>query len=461
LLCWRACDDTVTGLIQRLWSSLVGFVTGSYITRDQCDDAFERMHARDRIGDRVHLVFACIAMLGLAGPVSAVDIAVLPMVVFFLVRVFNTFPLWIHGFGQPVVLVALMLAAWMGLSLLWSPDPIAGLEHISELRWLVFLGFAFPVIEHRKVLIACLCIGFLVGNAVQVVDAFDGFGNAWLAERLDHYPNRISGWWEPAVGGSVLVAALGLHLPAAIMGSGKGRILGLLGSLVTVVAVLATGTRGAWIAGAILIVCAVVIAWKIHRLKARTLIFGGGVLVIAVVAMMLIKGDAITERLSNAREEITLAMDGEHNTSTGARISMGTQAIKIGAEHPIGGIGAGGFRSWMQEHTEKRVDDQAHAHCSALRLFSEQGIPGVLLGMLLAAVILTNAWRSVPSDQRGTYVMGPFFGVLGLVLISAFDSILLNVNTAAILGALAMLSPAYLPGMGESRDDRGGADVSS
>jgi O-antigen ligase len=440
---------------------LVGFVTGSYITRDQCDDAFERMHARDRIGDRVHLVFACIAMLGLAGPVSAVDIAVLPMVVFFLVRVFNTFPLWIHGFGQPVVLVALMLAAWMGLSLLWSPDPIAGLEHISELRWLVFLGFAFPVIEHRKVLIACLCIGFLVGNAVQVVDAFDGFGNAWLAERLDHYPNRISGWWEPAVGGSVLVAALGLHLPAAIMGSGKGRILGLLGSLVTVVAVLATGTRGAWIAGAILIVCAVVIAWKIHRLKARTLILGGGVLVIAVVAMMLIKGDAITERLSNAREEITLAMDGEHNTSTGARISMGTQAIKIGAEHPIGGIGAGGFRSWMQEHTEKRVDDQAHAHCSALRLFSEQGIPGVLLGMLLAAVILTNAWRSVPSDQRGTYLMGPFFGVLGLVLISAFDSILLNVNTAAILGALAMLSPAYLPGMRESRDDRGGADVSS
>jgi O-antigen ligase len=440
---------------------LVGFVTGSYITRDQCDDAFERMHARDRIGDRVHLVFACIAMLGLAGPVSAVDIAVLPMVVFFLVRVFNTFPLWIHGFGQPVVLVALMLAAWMGLSLLWSPDPIAGLEHISELRWLVFLGFAFPVIEHRKVLIACLCIGFLVGNAVQVVDAFDGFGNAWLAERLDHYPNRISGWWEPAVGGSVLVAALGLHLPAAIMGSGKGRILGLLGSLVTVVAVLATGTRGAWIAGAILIVCAVVIAWKIHRLMARTLILGGGVLVIAVVAMMLIKGDAITERLSNAREEITLAMDGEHNTSTGARISMGTQAIKIGAEHPIGGIGAGGFRSWMQEHTEKRVDDQAHAHCSALRLFSEQGIPGVLLGMLLAAVILTNAWRSVPSDQRGTYVMGPFFGVLGLVLISAFDSILLNVNTAAILGAFAMLSPAYLPGMGESRDDRGGADVSS
>ncbi len=398
-------------------------------------------------------------MLGLAGPVSAVDIAVLPLVVFFFVRVLNTFPVWIHGFGQPVVLVGLMLAAWMGLSLLWSPDPAAGAEHISELRWLAFIGFAFPVIEHRKVLIACLCIGFLVGNAVQVVDAFDGFGNAWIAARMDHYPNRMSGWWEPAVGGSVLVAALGLHLPAAIMGSGKGRVIGLAGSVVTIGAILATGTRGAWIAGALLVLCAVVIAWKVNRLRARTLLIGGVAVLSGVIVMGAIKGDAIAERVSNAQEEITLAMEGQYNTSTGARISMGTQAIKIGAQHPIGGLGAGGFRSWMQEHTDKRVDDQAHAHCSALRLFSEQGIPGVLLGLLLAAVILTNAWRSVPSDQRGTYLMGPFFGVLGLVLVSAFDSILLNVNTAAILGALAMLSPAYYPGMHRDGAEQGQTEV--
>ncbi len=441
----------MTGLIQRFWSNLVGFVTGSYITRDQCDAAFERMHERDRIGDRLHLFFACIAMLGLAGPVSAVDIAVLPLVVFFLVRVFNTFPIWIHGFGQPVVLVALMLAAWMGVSLLWSSDPRAGLEHISELRWLVFIGFAFPVIEHRKTLIACLCIGFLIANGVQVVDAFDGFGNAWLAERLDHYPNRISGWWQPAVGGSVLVAALGLHLPSAIMGHGKGRVLGLLGTLITIAAIIATGTRGAWIAGAVLIVIASLIAWRVQRLRARTLIIGSAIVCIGIVALVIIKGDAISERIHEARDEITLAMDGEYNTSTGARVSMATQAIKMGSQNAFGGVGAGGFRDWMVERTPAYYDDQAHAHCTPLQLFAELGILGVLLWGLLVVVILVNAWKSVSSDQRGTYLMGPFFGVLGLVLISAFDSVLINVNTAAILGALAMLSPAYFLGMDTAR----------
>ncbi len=444
----------MTGLIQRFWSNLVGFVTGSYITRDQCDAAFERMHTRDRIGDRVHLVFACIAMLGLAGPVSAVDIAVLPLVVFFFVRVFNTFSVWIHGFGQPVVLAALMLAAWMGISLLWSSDPRAGLEHISELRWLVFIGFAFPVIEHRMVLIVCLCVGFLIANAVQVVDAFDGFGNAWLAERLNHYPNRISGWWEPAVGGSVLVAALGLHLPAALMGRGKGRVFGLLGTLITIAAIIATGTRGAWIAGLILIVLAALIAWRVQRLRARTLLIGLAMVCVGIVALVLIKGDAISERILEAREEITLAMHGEYNTSTGARLSMATQAVRMGAENPMGGVGAGGFRDWMVEQTPAYYDDQAHAHCTPLQLFGELGIPGVLLGMLLICVLLVNAWRSVPSSERGSYLMGPFFGVLGLVLVSAFDSVLMNVNTAAILGALAMLSPAYYPGMD---DNQGGA----
>jgi O-antigen ligase len=416
------------------------------------------MHARDRIGDRIHLVFACIAMLGLAGPVSAVDIAVLPLTAFFLVRVFNTFPVWIHGFGQPVVLVGLMLAAWMGVSLLWSSDPRAGLEHISELRWMVFIGFAFPVIEHRKVLIACLCIGFLIANGVQVVDAFDGFGNAWLAERLDHYPNRISGWWQPAVGGSVLVAALGLHLPAAIMGHGKGRVFGLLGTLITIAAIIATGTRGAWIAGTVLIVVAALVAWRLHRLRSRTLLIGLVMACVGVAALIIVKGDAISVRIDEARDEITLAMDGEYNTSTGARVSMANQAIKMGSQNAFGGVGAGGFRDWMVEETPAYYDDQAHAHCTPLQLFAELGILGELLGSLLACVILVNAWRSVPSCERGSYLMGPFFGVLGLVLMSAFDSILLNVNTAAILGALAMLSPAYFPGMDT---DQGGADDAS
>ncbi len=432
-------------LKQRLISNLSGFVTGSYITGDACDAAFERMHQRDRIGDRIHLVLACVAMFGIAGPVSVVDLAMLPLVGFFVVRVVNTFPVWVHGFGQPVVLVGLMLAGLMGVSLLWSVDPAAGLEHIGELRWLAMIGFIYPVIEHRRVLIASLCIGFVFGYGAQVIDAFDGFGNAWLADRLWHEPNRISGWWDPAVGGSVLVGALGLHLPAALMGSGKVRAIGLLGSSATIVALIATGTRGAWVAAVGLIVVGVCVSAWVGRLRLRSMVVGGVVLMVAVVAMGVLKGDAISERLTKARSEIGLAVEGDFSTSTGARISMWVQAMDAGLEHPIGGIGAGGFEHWMQERTSEVLDDHAHAHSSVLRLWSEHGVFGVLFGGLLVVVVLVGAWRSVGVDERGSYLMGPFFGLVGLVLVSVFDSVLLNVNTMALFGGLAALGPAYMP----------------
>jgi len=460
LLRSAARDDRVTPLKQRLLSNLNSFVTGSYITRDQCDQAFERMHSRDSIGDRIHLVLACIAMIGIAGPVSVVDIAVMPLAAFFLIRVMNTFPIWIHGFGQPFVLVSLMLAGLMGLSLLWSPDIGAGLEHLSELRWLMLIGFIYPVIEHRRVLIACLCFGFVIGYGAQVIDAFDGFGNQWLADRLWHEPSRISGWWDPAVGGSMLVAALGLHLPAAVMGSGWGRVIGLIGSAVTIAALIATGTRGAWIASVVLIVIVIIIASiiTIHnkerqgRFNALPIVIGGLVLVVVIAGMFLAQGDVISQRFDTARDEIARAADGDIANSTGARISMGRQAIRAGALHPLGGLGAGGFRDWMSEQTPENYDDHAHAHSSVLRLWSEHGLPGVLIGMLLATVLLVNGWRCAPDGERGTYLMGPFFATIGLVLVSGFDSVLINVNTMAMVGVLAALCPAYIPNSSAERD---------
>ena len=438
---------------------MVGFVKGSYITRDACDRGFERMHARDRIGDRLHLLFACIAMVGIGGPVSIVDIAVLPMVVFFLVRVVNTFPIWIHGFGQPVVLCGILLAAWMGVSLLWSSDPSAGLEHMSELRWLAMIGFVYPVIEHRKLLIGCLCFGFFAGNVAQVFDAFNGFGNEWLADRLWHYPERVSGWWDPAVGGSMLVAAVGLYLPIALFGQdwSKARIIGLLGFMVSIAGLIATGTRGAWIAGAGLMLVAVLVGIGTKRWSRKTMVVGG---VIAVVVVVIGSAAAwnvqsVADRVTNAKEELARAAEGDYLTSMGVRVSVGRQAIDAGLAHPIGGLGAGGFGDWMQQQTPEILDDHSHPHSSILRLLSEQGIPGVLIGVLLVVVLMTSSWRCVHHEDRGTLLMGPFYAIVAVILVSAFDSVLLNVNTAAHIGALAALSPSYLP-MSDSASSLGG-----
>lgn len=440
-------------------SQFKGFLTGSYISRDQCDLAFERMHSRDRIGDRIHLLFACIAMVGIAGPVSVVDIAVLPVVVFFLIRVINTFPLWIHGFGQPVVLVGLALAGMMGLSLLWSSDPVAGLENMSELRWLAMIGFVYPVIEHRRVLLACLCAGFVLGHVAQVIDAYNGFGNVWLYNALWHEPSRVSGWWDPAVGGSLLVGVLGLHLPAALIGRGRWRVLGVLGSLFAIAGIIATGTRGAWIASIGLIGLSLV--WAVIRCmkssKNSTKRFSWTVGVVAAVlvgaaSLMLSVPkvgsvfESANSRIQETQVEISRAMEGDLGSFTGARISMGTQAVRAGVEHPLLGLGAGGFRDWMETQTAETLDDHAHAHSWVLQLWSEHGIPGVCIGAVLVLVLIVNAWATARAGGH-PYDYAALGAIIGLLIVSAFDSILMNVNTAAMLGALAALSPAYAPGL--------------
>ncbi len=447
-------SDRKTGFFDRV---VMGFFDGHYVDRKACDSAFLRMHQRDSIGDRVHVIFACFGLIAMFGPVTLTEIAFAPLMVFFFVRVLNTFPVWIHGFGQPVVLAVLALAGWMMLSLRWSGDPAHGWDEISELRWFVLVGLIFPAIEKRKVLIAAMCIGIAIAQLAQILDAFDGFGIEPLASLVQNHPGRIAGWWHPVVGGSILVGALGLHLPAALIGTGRSRVFGVLGSSAIIVGIIATGTRGAWIASVLLIVLSVLIGAITRRIRwKRVLILAGALVVLAIVAAMLM-GDGLRDRLDETRTELAQIMDGQYDSYTGLRIRMGQVALEAGVEHPLVGVGAGGYQHWSNEqYPESKV--HAHAHNSLLQIWSTLGIVGVVLWTIVLIAMLRASWRIWDQRDEGLYGIGPMFAILGLILASLTDSIELNTQTAAMLGALAALSPAYRPRLGpeasRSHDNR-------
>ncbi len=425
---------------------VIGFFDGQYVDRQACDLAFVRMHQRDPIGDRLHLLFACFGLIAMFGPVTLTEIAFAPLAVFFVVRVFNTFPIWIHGFGQPVVLAAIALAGWMMLTLNWSGDPAHGWGEIAELRWFVLVGLVFPVIEKRMVLIAAMGIGIALAQLAQILDAFDGFGIEPLANLVQNHPGRIAGWWHPVVGGSILVGALGLHLPAMLFGTGRTRFLGIVGSSSAIVGVMATGTRGAWIASVLLVVISVLIGVIIKQLHwQRMLILTIALVVLAMVAAMFI-GDGLRDRLDETRTELTEIMDGEYDSYTGLRVKMGQIAFEAGAGHPFVGVGAGGYQSWANRH-DPDSGVHAHAHNSLLQIWSTLGIVGVVLWAIVLIAVLVAGWRLWIRDQgsEGFYGLGPTCAILGLILASLTDSVQLNTQTAALLGALAALCPSYRP----------------
>ncbi len=424
--------------------ALLGFVDGHYIDRPACDGAFERMHRQDAIGDRLHLLFACLGLVCMFGPVTLTEIAFGPLVVFFFVRVINTFPVWIHGFGQPVALAAIAIAGWMMLSLLWSGDPYLGWGEIAELRWFALVGLIFPVIEHRRALITAMCIGIAFGQLGQIADAFDGFGIGWLAQLVENHPNRIAGWWQPVVGGSILVGGLGLHLPSVIFASGRTRLWGMAGVVSVGVGIIATGTRGAWIASVLLIIGSICFGAFTRRMRTRQVV----VLILGALVISLIGGALMRESLSirfdQARSEIGQAFDGQYDSSTGLRVKMGQFAIDAAAAHPLIGVGAGGYQTWVNIQ-DPEAGVHAHAHNSLLQIASTLGIVGVLLWFVLMLSAIRSAWRIWDAQTEGYIGLAPLFAIVGFLLVSLTDSIQLNAQTAAMLGALVALCPAYRP----------------
>ena len=421
-----------------------GFFDGHYVDRSACDAAFARMHRRDAIGDRLHLVFACLGLVCLFGPVTLTEIAFGPLLVFFLVRVINTFPVWIHGFGQPAALSAIALSLWMMLSLQWSGDVALGWGEIAELRWFVLVGLIFPVIEKRNQLIAAMCVGVAFGQVGQLIDAFDGFGIDWLASIVENHPSRIGGWWHPVVGGSILVSTLGLALPSAMLGSGRSRTIGLVGALCVMIGILATGTRGAWLASAVLILVCVVFGLISKRIRWKHLLVLGVIGATIVLASGLVMRQSMSIRIGQAQQEIAQILDGDYDSTIGLRVKMAQGAIDATRAHPIKGVGAGGYQHWV-DGRDSESGVHAHAHMSLLQVSSTLGLIGVGLWSVVLVAILRSAWRLWDRGADGIITLAPMLGIIGLMLASLTDSVQINTQTAALLGALAALCPAYHP----------------
>lgn len=414
----------------------------------RAEAAFEEQARLVAIGMLRHAYVAGLSLLLLMTFISGAEVGAVILGAFFLLRAHRTIRLWPSCLLQPVPILIFAWTTWQFATLLWSGDVRLGLDEISEMRWGVLIILLWPVIRYRHALILVLACSFLITNAAQWVHWIFN-GAEWLP--WDRPLDRISAWWGPAVGGTMLTGALGLHLPAALMGRGRTRLVGIVLSIVTLVAILMTGTRGAWIAaGGLIFVVAGVAMWTSRR-RGR-LLAGLGVAALALLAAGIYLREPIMSRVHNARDEITRAFEEkEYTTSTGTRIIMYWWAVEAFAEHPFAGVGAGGYHAWIDRHLIEQGIDPArrrvldHAHCAILHVAATSGTVGLLIAGAFIVFALRGAFAYVGREQLGTYLAGPGFALIGLLFISVFDSVHVNTQSAALLGALLGLAPGWLP----------------
>ncbi len=421
-----------------------------YVKQDWIDREVAQTVTWDLRGYRFHIVFGLIWCLLVAGPITVVECAGIGLVITGFARAWYIHRTW-RSFGcHPELWAIALWAAWQALSIRWSPDTAQGLHELSTNRWVWSMWMLWTILPRRSWLITAVIISFLGANVAQLIH---GIGAHFHIEslRFPGFQDRIAAWWQPVVGGSMLCGALGLHLPAAAMGTGRQRVLGLAGSAITLVAIFATGTRGAWIGAALLI--GIVLTVTVVRWLRRAEGSSGrriGLLIGAIAVMLgvtwLVAGDSITRRYHLGREEIARAIDNhDYASDTGARILMWKWAIEEIKAHPVRGVGAGGFDVWAKDQMRKRGEDKderfvlRQAHSTYLHIAATTGLVGLCLWCTAIGMGIWGGFKGM-KDRLGTYAAGPAFAIIGLLCAGIFDVVHLNAQTAAMLAMMMSLT---------------------
>lgn len=410
-----------------------------------------------------HIVVGVVWMVTACGPTSVVELGGAPLALLTLVRAAWVWRALVLAISHPAFVALAVWTGWRAVSLAWSPDPGQGLDQLGALRFAWSLPLLAPLAPVVGVLGVALAVGFAAGNASQLSHALSGAGVAWLPS-WDRLAGRNSGWWDPVVGGTLLAGALGLHVAAALRARGAVRGVALAAAAITGLAILATGTRGAWLAGGG--VGAVAVAIALRRAVARGrggrgIAIGAG-LAAAVLATGLAAGlwRPVADRALEARRELSaVVQEGDFGSFTGARLLMMWWSVQAFTERPVLGTGEGGYRSWVGQNLEERGIDPAdrhvgaHPHTTYLQPLSATGAVG---GALFAWALAATAGAALRAWGHGrAYAAGAAGGLVGLFCAGLFDPVHVNAQTAAMW--MVLLALAVLAGWTRAWDASGAA----
>jgi putative inorganic carbon (HCO3(-)) transporter len=290
----------------------------------------------------------------------------------------------------PVAWPLAAFVVWTGMSVLWAAD---------IRRAAIFLGaFVLPF--------GLLAIGFarlpwrgrwltwLWGGLVATALAYAAVGGyQWVTRDVFWNPSvkvfnayapffRVNSvFWDPSVYGRYLTVAILASLTGILLGGVRGwRIAGLYGVVVaTWLGLLISFSQSSFVALASGIVVAVAVAWG---RRATFALIGLGAVTLAVLLAV-----------PQLRDELVGKSRSGVNRVTSGRANLVGQGARIAVDHPIGGVGAGGFsheyarRLGIPGRDPKRVA----SHTTPVTVAAEEGIVGLgLLAWLASAAFLVT-----------------------------------------------------------------------
>jgi len=291
----------------------------------------------------------------------------------------------------------LAFLGWAVFSLTWATDTAAGIGDLSRygLNILLYvIVYSAVRTEEQGVRVVWAIV---LGTGATALLGFV-VGNSEARPQDDRLASTVGNANELAavlVAGVALAAGLGFSLRKS---SGL-RLLALPITVVSLFALVLTGSRSGVIALALSLVTFVCFAGR-WRPQA---VFG---VVSASLAVIVLFFAFAPEPV---RQRITEITPGEVSASQEGRVSIWMAAARMVEDNPVKGVGVGNFQTRAKDYvlepgaagrTDQVIDDPQIAHNTYLQVLAELGIIGVIPFLAIIVFSLAAAYSAVRRFER-------------------------------------------------------------
>lgn len=346
--------------------------------------------------------------------------------------------------------IALVLLAWIGLT--YTPDPQGQGFNLAKKSyyWLFALMAAGVALTDRRpeILIRALLAGLLVNALIGFLQL--------LKVVPTFYKDRCAGL-SSGYNTLAILLILGVIMASFYFRearSGREKAAWFVLMLSYFVHLIILRGRGGYLTFALLSPMVVINLSGGRRLVNTLLIY-------VLLAGMMALSPFVRERVVESIEDVRVQFQSDRKIAWGKqysedenlqridRVYMWRWAFDLFLEHPLTGVGTGGFsRSVLDRGGGRGV---AHPHNNFLYMAVSFGIPGVLALGWFFWVLLERGWRN-RRDPLGYFILSS-----GLVILigGLTDTHIIDAGPAFLLAVVTGLQAAFSNSAGRRRIDIG------
>jgi len=299
------------------------------------------------------------------------------------------------------------------ISILFSGKALELAHFISRELYFLFAPFVALAIFKARVDISVVLYGVKVGLVVLATLVYLNAGN---------FDVRYSGSMNATAYGNIMGAMLLLSLARIAKESLIEKLFTFFAFFVGILALIASGTRGAWIGFLLTLLVYVWIYYKNGELKSF-IKFIGLFLLAVIFTMNFVKLTSVEDRVLLAKQQVESWLSGKDvNSSVSVRMEMWSASLKqVNTSLPLTGFGYRNINSVIAKHASKQAQSQIaqynHVHNTYLNHLVSEGVLGLIAILALLLVPLKVFVANVKSTKTDESIVAS----MGVVLMVSFS----------------------------------------